>query len=464
MNGDERARRMQSYLPLLMQRGANLGRVFGALGKELGSMEQGLKRLMRARWYTHAEGYAPDTSAETDRQKLAKRLQSEIGRIGPLFGLFPGSNEDADFFRRHIAALVDVHRTGLTTAPALLRLVSLVYMAEQPPHIEWKGDVAVGLFKVAGKDDPVRVELQDSPRRNALANFEGLSAGQDILITNGGLDAAIPDISIRAPLTEDVYLPILSHRESGWDLLFAGSIGAGQTLLIRHERDPLLDGAPATGPIIRSNPTMFFDAAHPNWPTIARARFDSPDAVFSVFELSRLVPALVPGENHFCFDTLTYDELVSYLYGMPGAEEILLPLPATKRSSSSVEVQFRWAEAMPATFVLRIPGTYVPPRFGPGGLPALIRELAQTLEYGRAAGVRASIEVTVPTLAEVVEVRDLPLAMDVSVSFGEANRAEDTPVVVGSVIALQDEVNPPEDNLVWDGVFDATRFSDSRFQ
>lgn len=458
MNGNERARRMQSYLPLLMQRGANLGRLLGALGNEFGLMEQGLERLMRARWYTHAEGYASEES-------FAKRLQSEIGRIGPLFGLFPGSNEDADFFRRHIAALVDVHRTGLTTAPALLRLVSLVYMAEQPPHIEKKGDdVAVGLFKIAGNDQLVRVEIQDSPTNNADAPFEGLVAGQDILVTNRGLHEAIPDISIRASAGGEVCVPILSHRESGWDLLFAGRIGAGRTLLIRHEREALLDGAPATGPIICSNPTRFYDAAHPSWPSNARARYDSLEAVFSEFEPSRSVPALIPGENHFHYDTLTRAELVSYLYGMPGAQQIIAALPATNSASASVNVQFRWAEATPATFVLRIPGNYVPPRFGEGGLPALIRELAQTLEYGRAAGVRASIEVTVPMLPEKVEVQDRPLAMDVSISFGEAGRVKDMPVVADSAMTLQDEVHPLQDDLVWDGVFDATRFSDSRFQ
>ncbi|QSQ23221.1 hypothetical protein JY651_50495 [Pyxidicoccus parkwayensis] len=456
MNPFQRARRMVGYLPPLLQSGGKINLLFDVIAQELGVMEGGLTRLMRSRWYTLAQGFRADDS-------LATKAGSELGRLGALYGLQPDADEEDAYFRQRLAALVELHRTGMNTAPALLRLVSLVYRAEQPPETSWKEDTAVGLFTVpgpGGETRTVRVELKDNPTTPASARFQGIPADQRLLTLNQGLDPALPEVSLTAPGDADISIPILHHHESGLDVLFLGRVPRGKTLTLRHQRVPLIDGSPAQEPVLLAHPSRFSDENQP-------FRFDTEAARFSVFKQDQALPELAPGENHWSHGTLSKKELQNYLPAgrnpeLEQARQKALELALEPKQSPPINLLFRWTEVTPATFVLRIPVDYVPPQAL--GLPDLVRELTSTLNYGRASGVRARIEFMLTLPAEEVSVEESPAHMALTTTFPESPGVTDALTSFGPAIQFKEQLPEPDDRLSWSGVFDGTRFETSRFK
>ncbi|RKH05792.1 hypothetical protein [Corallococcus carmarthensis] len=465
MNPSQRARRMVGYLPPLLQSGGRIHRLFDVLAQELGVMEGGLTRLLRSRWYTLAEGFRADDS-------LAAKAASELGRLGALYGLQPGPDEADTYFRQRLAALVEVHRTGLSTAPALLRLVSLVYRAEQPPDLTWDGDTAVGHFIVPEPPDAagvpgrrnLTVELHDNPPTPAMARFQGMPADQRLLTLNQGLDPALPEVSLTAPPDADLRIPILHHHESGLDVLFLGSVPRGKTLTLRHQRVPLIDGNPAPEPVLLAHPARFDDSPQP-------LRFDTDAARFSVFDQDQGLPELALGENHWSHGTLSKKDLENYLPGgrnpaLEPARRKALELALEPRQSPPADILFRWTEVTPATFALRIPVDYVPPQAE--GLPGLVRELTAALNHGRASGVRARIEFMLKLPGEAFAVQDGPANVALTTTFAEPSSVEDSRLSdaltsFGPALEFQEQLPEPQDRLSWSGIFDTTRFDSSRF-
>jgi hypothetical protein len=454
MTPEQRARRMVGSLPLPLQSGANIAWLFRALGGELEVMERGITRLMRSRWYTLAEGFAEGATP-------AEQSSSELARLAELLDLLPARGESADYFRRHLAEFLAIHATGLTTAPAILQLVSFVYLADQPPEITWEGDVAVGTFTVTKADGtkrPLRVELADNPPTAASARFLQVGPGQRLLTANGGLEPALLErISLTASQAE-IAVPILTHIESSLDVLYVGRIPVNKTLTLRQGLAPLLDGVPADGTVILASPTRFVDPLTVN----RRSRFDAPDARFSVFNPDRKLPTLPAGETHWRYDTLDRKELAAYLSGWPDVKAAIGNALEVK-STPPLDADFRWTEITPASFALRIPVDYVPPRF-PEGLPGLIRELAATLKYGRAAGVQTRIELTLPMPAEIVTMQEGPAQMEISTKFAEALPVTDALTSFGPSIEFHEQVEEPKEHLSWSAFFNTTRFNSSRFQ
>lgn len=465
MNPSQRARRMVGYLPPLLQSGGMIHRLFDVIAQELGVMEGGLTRLMRSRWYSLAEGFQADAS-------LAMKAGSELGRLGALYGLQPGPDEADAYFRRRLASLVELHRTGLGTAPALLRLVSLVYRAEQPPELSWDGDTAVGRFTVPEPPDAsgvpgrrsITVELHDNPSTPAMARFQRIPADQRLLTLNQGLDPAFPEVTLTAPADTDIHVPILHHHDSGLDVLFLGSVPRGKTLTLRHQRVPLIDGNPASEPVLLAHPARFDDSPQP-------LRFDTDAARFSVFDKDQGLPELAPGENHWSHGTLSKKDLENYLPSgrNPDLEDArikALALALDPRQSQPIDIQFRWTEVTPATFSLRIPVDYVPPQTP--SLPDLVRELTSALNYGRVSGVHARIEFMLTMPREVFAVSESPANVALATRFAEPSGVNDSAVSdtltsFGPAIDFEEQLPEPEDRLSWSGYFDTTRFNSSRF-
>ncbi|GHG99760.1 hypothetical protein [Comamonas sp. JC664] len=465
MNPAQRARRMVEYLPPLLQSGGRIHRLFDAIAQELGVMEGGLTRLMRSRWYMLAAGFRADDS-------LAVKAGSELGRMGALYGLQPGPDEGAAYFRRRLASMVALHREGLGTAPALLRLVSMVYRAEQPPELFWDGDTAVGRFTVpeppdasgAPRSRTLTVELHDNPSTAATARFQRIPANQRLLTFNQGLDPALPEIELTAPPNSDIRIPILHHHGSGLDVLFLGSVPRGKTLTLRHQRKPQINGIPASEPVLLAHPARFDDTPQP-------IRFDTETARFSVFDPYRGLPALAPGENHWSHGTLSKTDLANYLPAgrNPELEEArgkALELALEPKQSQPIDIRFHWTEVTPATFALRIPVDYVPPQAE--SLPDLVRELTAALNYGRVSGVRARIEFMLTMPREVFAVSESPAQVALESRFAEPFGVNDSPVSdtltsFGPAIDFEEQLPEPEDRLSWSGFFDTTRFNTSRF-
>lgn len=466
MSADQRRRRMVGYLPPVLQSGTKLNLFFSTLAQELEQMEGGLTRLMRSRWHALARGFPVEES-------LANKADSELGQLAALYNLLPRRGESADYLRQRVATVVELHRTGMASARALLRLVSLVYMARQPPVITWEGKLAVGLFSVPRTDGTyrtIRVELEDNPPTPSSASFRNVSGGQRLIATNGGLHVASPAISLKAT-EKEIAVPVFRHEQSGLDLIFLGRVPLNSTLTLRDERAAFIDGIPVDpvkNPVIRTHPTRFSALTDPGVVT----RFDAPESRFSVFEEDQHVPDLALGENHWRYDTLDQQQVHSYLTSWSqtrrdAAVAWALPVRATPRA----DVRLDWTEITPATCTLTIPVDYIPPHLQvPNedqvvpGLPGLVKELMRALEYGRCAGVRTRIEFTLPLPPEALVASEGPLRMEVDTSLTEKLEPKDALTSFGSTIELHEQFPDPQEKLAWDGVFSATRFDTSRFQ
>ncbi|PTL80168.1 hypothetical protein [Vitiosangium sp. GDMCC 1.1324] len=466
MTPAQRTRRMLEMLPLFLQRGGNIRLILDVLGQGFGEMEGGVTRLMRSRWHTLAQGFSA-------RDTPMRKAESELGRLAALYGLYASRDERDDAFRRHLAALVGLHRVGLTTAPALLQLVAMVYLAEQTPEISWEGRVAVGQFEVREPDGSrraVRVELVDNPLSPASARFTGAKPGQWFVISNAGLDTTMPELSLTAPADRDVAVPILTQQETGLNVIFVGVVPRKATLTLRHQRVPLIDGTPSQAPVILASPTRFVAQGTLN----TESRFGergAPRARFSVFDEQRSLPTLPPGESRWSYDTLDRATLQSYVPGWPAA---LINTALTVKSSPPVDLALHWTEVAAATFVLRIPADYVPPRYrlkegdteAPPvpGLPGLVRDLARALEYGRAAGVRPRIEFTLTLPPEALELAESTARIETSQSFSEALEVKDPIRAVGQAVEFKETLPEMKERLSWSGTFNATRFNTSVFK
>jgi hypothetical protein len=461
-----RARRMLETLPQILQRGRGIDQLFRVVSAELSGadgIEDGVTRVLRSRWHTLAEGFGDDAPP-------VDKAVTELGRIGALYNLFPARSESADGFRRHLTTFIALHRAGITTIPAIFGLVALVYLAEAPPEITWEGRTVVARFEVLepdGSRSPVRLELIENPTVPASAFFDGVAAGQQVVVVNNGLDDALPDIALTAPANKAVAVPVLTQKDTDLLLLFAGVVPAGATLLLRDQRAPLLNGAPVTDPVIRTRPSRFFDPTSAEPP----ARFgslDHPRARFSIFDRSLALPALAPGENRWSYDTVDRARLLSYLTGSPDAAQLAQQALLVK-DSPDVRLQLRWTEVAGASFVLRIPADYVPPHFRAEDptkrLAVLVRELGRALDYGRAAGVRAHVELSFVMPSESLAISESAVAIATTQTFTDAETASDAMYNFGQLIDFDEQVPPiDDDRITWTGLFDGTRFETSIFQ
>lgn len=460
MNRDQRRRRMLASLPLLLQEGANIGDLFAALARVLsgevedGGMEHGLTRLLRSRWHGLARGWSPEDPAAP--------ASSELGRVAALYGFAPTHDETAAAFRRRLVEFIAIHRDGLTTVPAILRLVALVYQAEASPTITWDDDGRLAradfVALAGGERSPIRVELQENPRDPSVARFTAVSPARRMIVTNAGLDPAVPEIRLR-PIATPARAPVIIHSGSGLRLIFVGVVAAGQTLTLRHRQPPLLDGVPQpASPVLLTNPFVFDGAT---------SRFggkdggkDSVGARFSVASRDASLPTLEPGESGWTYDVMSRSELAAFLGPWPELAALADKADPVPKAPDA-DIELRWDESAPASIALRVPADRVPATFA-GDLGAFVRALEWALAYGRAAGIRTRVELALPHVHERLELGDEP-SVRVDAGFAEAESIKESAPPPAPGIGLKDTLTPPTDALSFGGLFDTTPFDTSLF-
>ena len=468
MNPDQRQRQMLASLPLLLQEGANVGELYKALARVLsgepedGGMEHGITRLLRSRWYRFAQGWTGDQTPAA----------SELGRIGALYGFAPAGHAAPDAFRRRLAEFIAIHREGLTTTSAVLRLVALVYMAEATPRITWHpadakvrarfpgAEFARATFTAlaGGELGEVAVELHENPSSPSVARFTDINAQRRLTVVNAGLDPATPELRLR-PRGGHALSPVFINMSTGLRLIFVGVVPKDTTLTLREGLPPLLDGVPRPEcPVLLSNPFTF------NAPN-AKFTSNNVGARFSIREKFRM-PLLNPGESAWRYDVMSQSELGALVDPDFKPKDGLPADPVPKAPNADLEL--RWDETLPAAFTLRIPADRVPavfldPATGVPDLPALVRELEWALCYGRAAGVRSRVELALPHVHEELELAET-LTMRADLRNAETEQlAESAPSPVPGV-ALKDTLTPPDDPLKFGGIFDTTPFDTSLFK
>ncbi|HRI66528.1 MAG TPA: hypothetical protein PK156_19905 [Polyangium sp.] len=461
----ERADRMIARLPRLLQAGTNIRTILKTLGADFDIMEQATRRLLESRWYMLARGFEAD--AELDVKAL-----SDLGAIGALFNLRPARGESADYFRRHLTELAQLHLSGLSRAKSLLHLVSFAYLAEQPPKIEVGEAHAIGRFQVPDGVDKegktqfrnLEVELVDNPLSSTSASFLEVGANQQMAMVNGGLEQAYPSIEIKAS-QGPIQWPILHHEESGFDLIFLGRLEKDQTLSIRDGEEPLVDGSFTTGRLLVSNPTRFAGSILD--PRVFH--FNSPDARFSICKVTNRSLPLHLGENRWVYRTLSRSELNAYI----GHDENLVQYVEQTREeagSPAADIVFQWLEVTPAAFELRIPADYVPPHYRTKNGDVVVldyvsffRDIRAALEYGRAAGVRATVAFSLDLQPEVVTMSE-NFAMTVDLALSENEPMVDHPPSFIGSVELVDSFQEPTEHLDFGGIFNRTRFDSSWIQ
>ncbi len=465
----QRADRMIARLPRLLQAGANIRTILKTLGADFDIMEQATRRLLESRWYMLAGGFEAD--AELDAKAL-----SDLGAIGALFNLRPAPGESDAYFRRHLTELVQLHLSGLSRAKSLLHLVSFSYLAEQPPNIEVRETHSIGRFRVPdGLDEAgnelfrnLEVELVDNPLSSVSATFLEVGANQQMAMVNGGLEDAYPSIELKA-LKAPIQFPMLHHEQTGFDLIFLGTLAENQTLSIRDGEEPLVDGNPTNGKLVVSNPTRFAGSILDPYVYHFGLDAKSADARFSICELTiRSLPLRI-GENRWLYRTLTRSELHAYI----GHDENLVGYvdQALETSGSPpADIMFRWMEVTPAAFELRIPADYVPPHYRTRNGSDIVldyvrffRDIRAALEYGRAAGVRATVAFSLDLQPEVVTMSE-NFGMTVDLAFSENEPMVDHPPSFVGSVELVDSFQEPTEHLDFGGIFNRTRFDSSWIQ
>ncbi|MCK6522724.1 hypothetical protein L6R49_14940 [Myxococcota bacterium] len=481
MKPADRAQRMEDRLPLVLQGGANTRRLLLALAEELAREERGNQLLLMSRWFELAQGWvakdvraARPASAPREAQDAAERAMTagrELGRLVALLGLRPDVGESARELRERAAAFVSIHREGLGTARAIFKLAALVYRAKWPPTFAWEQGVAVSILEVrgaGGKPKQLRLELRESPAEVVEHSFTGVQHGMVLLTSHDGLpplpaghQAVVAEQAVERPRPElhltarggPVAFPCVTHVESGEVLLFLGEIPEGETLTLRHDRPPRLNGA-----VVPDGDTRLLSAQDPPRFNHIKATFRGATGLgarFTVLDYGRSIPELQPGVNRFMVSFLTEDQVVGL-----ASSDVATPSVSPTPPGASVDLRLRWRASAPATFTLRVPADHLPERFVT--LDGLADELTQAIEYGRAAGVRGRLELAAPTQRDVVVLSDR-LALDATLSPREAVNVDDGRLGLDAALSLVESELSPEERFATPARFDEHRFNHGLF-
>lgn len=461
MDSHPLAARMTGRLPKAMQAGVRIRALFTALGEEMACMGETTKLLMRSRWYRHARGWF-DANAN-----LATKRTTELGRLAAMFGLYPGRDETTPHFRRRLAEYVHIHRAGMGTARAILRLAALVYRAQTDPHIYWKDGTAVAQFSVADADNTrrLRLELSENPLEPAAVTFSPMQPGNTYAMTNDSLDAPMPRLVITPDPSHNraVAVPMLVHKESGIRILYVGRIGPDTQLQLQSNALPRLLGKEALG---SGGPGFESSAAGTGLlMTGGGARFNRietrfDEAAFAAFTAQGALPALQPGQHHWVYRTLTRKELASYLLRQPDRDRLLKN--AADEEGPPIRLTISWRGRRPACFVLKIPGDYVPPFME--NFRQLHAALNRMLQYGRAAGVQARLE-TALRLKEALKLADRPGRMQAGLRVSDVSEKPPLGEIMAApamALGFTDRLQPGE-RWATSGILDNAHFDYATF-
>lgn len=448
------SRRLVEQLPRVLQSGDNLQGVLSALGRELEILDRASLKLMRSRWYDLASDWDQEgLTAPSEEAAFAARGESELGRIGALFGLLPERGESSDAYRERLRRFVLLHRHGLGSSQALLGLAALVYHADDIPQLGWEGECVHARFSCNGT--PVTLELEDNPRQARSAEFKAVSPGLELPVVNDGLTDTLPSFELHA-IDQALSFPVIEHVESGVRVLYLGSLAKGECLTLAQGRLPLVNGVPGRGEMLVGSGYRFcrHDGCDP-----PVARFGGELAYFADFSSKLPFPDLATGESHWRYETLSRDRLAYYVAGRSDAKT-LLDQAQTQGESPRVALTLLWEQKIPSCFVLRIPADFTPDHLD--HFAELTRRLSKALDYGRAAGVQARLQ-------GVIHFRESGLAPD---EMGRCRvlhlerdplSVEDRLLAPRLGFALTEDAAPTEGLYGPDGVYDHSHLNQATF-
>ncbi|HNC97543.1 MAG TPA: hypothetical protein PKW90_15535, partial [Myxococcota bacterium] len=377
MSATERALRMADRLPVAMAEGASVRSLMGALAVELEAADQGIFRLARSRHLHLSDNWWGTSPPEG----------TDLGRLGELIGLPPLSGERSGDYRNRILGLLSVHRAGLGTAEAVLRLAAMALRLEGRvetavrAHSDGHFTVATGQVRVRGLLQTISLEVIDNPPTRCELRRPASGSADPIRVHSHSVAPCPLEVRLRAETT--MVAPLL--RCGRIAVLFAGVVPA-QSVLQLQPRGARINGRMVQAPLLAFQADML-DGGHP------APRFALPMPLAEAL----LLP---PGESQWSFSLIS-----------PGAARALaleVGVPCDLQGEDEVcdaqpSVELCWEDQAAASFALRYPD--VLPDWA-RDRSEVVAALRAAVSYGRAAGIEGHLQLHISLRDEGVVPED----------------------------------------------------------
>ncbi|HVE82131.1 MAG TPA: hypothetical protein VND93_04765 [Myxococcales bacterium] len=497
-----RRERLMSLLPRLLAaqpEGSVLGSLVDALAGRLAELDQATERVLRDRWMALA-GASPRWDDGP----------SPLEMLGRLLEISQEPWEELEAYRRRLRQVAPILLAGSSTVRSLLAVGAASLDTELCPRLrrlpdtdaaraagiqdttlglgvrpgtrascpecELPGDVCPyenGERLAARGAVAARLQLTDCPATTRNLHLLALGHDSRFQVVNPSLALDRPVVTLAA--TTRLAFPALHNVESNEVMLFAGTLEAGETLVLspaRFESDvrpfdgytpqgPALDFllAPGGSAVLQGGTTTRNVAGQMYYlqgVTYGEARFGH--ARFSLLGQHVLSPGLDAGANTWRLRGYTQRDVQAIadktlLAGLAGAPALPFDGVADARGDLTLD----WWVRLPATFRLRIPE--MPARPTPQERTSVLDLTRRSVEAARAAGVLASVDFPEPPRREKHPLGEGALRLFLRAKARESQPEAEALKAV-QVTARGTERQPEEDRrgLSVLGKFDVTRF------
>lgn len=399
MSVESRTRGMTDRLPIALSEGRVVRALLRAFASELETGDQLLFRLFRSRHLTLADAWGRGESVTADDAPL-----SDLARLGTLLGQTPYPDESPSQFRTRLSALMAVHRAGLGTAEAILRLVALNLRTEQPIKLsverrgsDWVSLASARLRMRDGVTRSIVLELHDNPSRPERLTTSMTTGAAEVTVKSESAEETAVSLTLEPQAT--LLCPVLVNERAL--LLFGGRVEA-------HERLQLLADGPRRNGFASAEPFVALQ--------LATAPASLPDGkaagVVGLWStlLTNAIPStparalrLPPGDSRWqvagvpasvAQTILTLVDSRLTLSGLKGNE---------KATALKLSLTFDWQSRVAACFTVRYPDVLP---FWTSSREEVLHAVRKAVDYGRAAGIRGQLQQRVPLTESIPTVQE----------------------------------------------------------
>lgn len=496
-----RRERLMALLPRLLAaqpEGSVIGLLVDALAGRLAELDEAAERVLRDRWVALAGGSPPWDGGSYPLEDL-----------GLLLDIPQEGWEELEAYRRRLRQVAPVLLGGSSTVRSLLGAAAACLDTELCPRLrrlpdtdaarkDGVQDTTLGLgvrpgtrascpeCQAPGEICPydtgqrlatrgavvARLLLTDSPPIERRLHLRALGHDSRFQVVNASLVLDRPVVTLSA--TTKLAFPALHNVESNEVMLYAGTLAAGETLVLspkRFESDvglfgggspqgPALDYllAPGGSAVVQGKATRDVSDQIYYLQGVTFGEVHFGHARFSLLGQHVLSPGLDAGTNTWRLLGYTQKDVQAIadrtlLPGLSGAP--VKPFDGVPDARGDLALD--WWARVPATFRLRIPE--MPARASPEERTEVLDLTRRTVEAAKAAGVLAAVDFPEPPRCERHALGEGALRVSLAVGSKESQPGAEALKAVR--VTVRGTERQPEDDhrgLTIQGVFDRTRF------